>query len=135
MSIEVSLESRIIQKFIDPAFEPNQLKKNAGHLGIPDFKDCYFVECEFKKFARQFFEKFIAPPINAYLKSGKAEQLEKRVTTLDVTETFKPVVEKRLREICQINPGGYLTSYGPPDYSLWNWIASTYPFSKWFTKM
>jgi len=133
MSTGVNLESRIIEKFIDPAFEPQRFKTDAEYLGIPDFENGYFVECEFKRFTRQFFEQFIAPPIIAYIKSEEAQQLEGRVSTLDITATFKPLVEERLKKICKIIPGGW-GSYGPPDYALWNWIVDRWPLSKWFTK-
>lgn len=132
MSTRLNLESTIIMKFIDPAFEPQQFKADAEYLGIPDFENG-FVECEFKRFARQFFEQFIAPPIIEYIKSEEAQQLEGRVS-LDISATFKPIVEERLKKICKIIPGSW-GSYGPPDYALWNWIADRWPFNKWVTKV
>jgi hypothetical protein len=131
MSTQSSLESTIIQRFIKPTLEFPELEPKARHLGY-DITGS-FHEDDFRKFKQQLFKKYIAPLILAYIDSEEAKQLDSRVSVLDITATFEPILEKYLRNICTLTPGRW-DDYGPPDYSLWNWIASTYPFSKWITK-
>ncbi len=132
MSIQADLENIITHMFIKPALESPQLEANARHLGY-DIEET-FHEDEFKTFNHQLFKNHIAPLIQTYINSEAAKQLDSRALSIDVTATFEPILEGCLRKTCKIIPGRW-DDYGPPNYALWNWIASRYPFNLWFTKM
>ena len=132
MSIQANLGNIITHKFIKPALESPQLESNARYLGYDIGEN--FHEDDFKKFNHQLFKNHIAPLILTYINSEEAKQLDSRASSLDVTATFEPILEGYPRKICKLIPGRW-DDYGPPDYALWNWVASHYPFNRWFTQM
>jgi hypothetical protein len=89
----VSLQTQIIQQFIEPALEPSQLEQRALLFSYAVTLD--FQEGPYRYFEHRFFDRYIAPLIQAYLNS---EEVHKQAPALDVRVAFEPLFDRLLRQ-------------------------------------
>jgi hypothetical protein len=105
----VSLQSKIINDIIEPAFQPEQIKQIAWKTGH-DIEAC-LIDMDFADLLEKVTDRFVKE-IEQFIKTQDALTIDSQAPSMKVREIFAPEIEGRLRRVCNINPrkhGGYNT--------------------------